>query len=270
MRHMFEPPYFIKFSQQKAERLSTIIEEFYLNNAQRSFNLNISKFIRNLSPYTLEAILTKDINNPSFRSKLEYSIGLQNIYFDRFDPHYYNSYNIMKIDDITPQLQEWMPDNGQPVLTYQQKLYSDSKKIGTVFLVFSEATMSTDELIEIRHYSGPDKKNIHFLYLVSIPVLMLLLLFLIYREIRKRGHLRLFSPQINIIILTIFFGIALIVFFCINPQHSVQYQDERWYAEKLLEKAKHLKNLGKDKLSKDYFKDIEKMHLPDKKQNEIF
>lgn len=81
-----EKPYFLEYSQEKASRLATIIEEFYENKAQRSFHLNISNFIGSLSPYTLEAILMKDVKDPSFYSKLEYTIGLQNIYFYKYNP----------------------------------------------------------------------------------------------------------------------------------------------------------------------------------------
>ena len=274
-----EKPYFLEYSQEKASRLATIIEEFYENKAQRSFHLNISNFIGSLSPYTLEAVLMKDVKDPSFYSKLEYTIGLQNIYFYKYNPKQYWDYKIQNKNRISQHLQEWRLGNEQLVLTYQQELFVDTINIGTVFLVFSEANIGSDELMALRRSSGIDftsfakffllKKNIHFMYLIIVPALTLLILFLLYREIRKRGHLKQFSPELNIAILSIFFGIALIVFFCINPSHSIQYQDERWYAEKLLEKAKQLKNDGNEQLSEDFFKDIEDQHLPDHKEKEF-
>jgi hypothetical protein len=271
----FEEPYFIKYSQQGAEDLSTIIKEFYQNNAQRSFSSNITKFIQDLSPYTLEAILIEDIKNDSFYSKLEYSIGLH-IYFYKYDQNHYISYNINKRGTISDNIEEWELDNGQLVLTYHQKLFSD---IGTIYLVFSESNMGNEELRALRSYNNSSfieslkklirPENIHFMLLIIIPTLTLLLLFLSYREVRNRGHLKQFSPQINIVILIIFLGITLIVYFCIDPSISVQYSDERWYAEKMLEKARQLHKSGNEKLSGDYIEDIEKQYLPDKEQQEL-
>jgi len=273
-----QKPYFLTYSQEKADRLATIIEEFYENKAQRSFYSNMDKFIRSLSPYTLEAILTKNITNASFYSKLE-SIGQLNIWFDKYDQNQYASNKIKNIFIINDKLQEWLLDNDQSVLTYQQALLSDNLNIGTIYLVFSESNITPDELKVLKDYSDVfsspgdiiqsllDKKNIHFMYLILIPALTLLLLFLSYREIRKRDHLRQFSPQVNIVILTIFSGIVLIVYFCIGPP-AIQHQDERWYAEKMLEKAMQQRKYGKEQLSKDYFQDIEKKHLPEHKQKD--
>ena len=277
---MEEKPFFLEYSQQKADRLSKIIEKFYETNAQQSFHMDISQFLTELPPYELESILINNINPPSFEDRLEYSLGQLNVFFDFFDPNYYKDNGIKDKISINESLKEWKLENDQRVLVYQKDLVADSRsRIGTVFLVFSENNFQSVELSNLRRFSGSfprffdgdffqTKKNTHFIFLLSIPVIILLILYLIYYQASKIGHLKKLSPEVNIVILTITLCIILIVYFCIGPS-SVSYQDQQWYAERLLEKAEQQKNYHDDKLAEDYLQDIKKKHLPGHRKRDL-
>ncbi|KPA15762.1 conserved hypothetical protein, membrane [Candidatus Magnetomorum sp. HK-1] len=287
---LFASSNFIEDFQDKANQLADIVKKFYQNKAQQSLNANISHFIQTLSPYTLEGILVKNLIKDkyhiSFESDLTSSIGQQFIFISEYDLF---EKNIIKNSSLNDTIKDWVLEDGRHVLAIQKELFSHSNEskerqyIGTIYLLFSAADI--ESLVFDFQQSKQNKqsnvtdyefilseKMMDFIILFSIPILTLLTLYFIFREIKKKGpiSIRDLSPRTNIVILLIilFFILFFKIFTPLIDNNNIDH-DQHWYAEKLLEKTIELKKYGKYKLAKDYFNDIQRQYLSETKHAEL-